>query len=130
MYLELTLENLDRIIQALRQSRFSSSDLPLIRYLESIRKDLTAPQVKADDLRDTPLTHDDWYFRNRSRESIVDMFRVIRQLQLLNGFKGSEIIRAMAYVWREVENDFAAIYLFYMIRELERDERNRRSRRQ
>jgi hypothetical protein len=70
----------------------------------------------------------DWYLRNRSREAIIDMFRVIRHLQLINEFKDSEVMRAMAIVWRESDafNDkssFCQLYLFWMVRELEKDER-------
>jgi len=77
------------------------------------------------------MNSSDWYLRNRSRESIVDMFRVIRHLQLINNFKDSEIIRAMAIVWRESEafnnkTSFCQLYLFWMIRELEKDERSKK----
>lgn len=68
------------------------------------------------------------YFRNRSREAIVDMFRVIRYLMEVNGFKDSEIIRAMISVWRNTEDttSFAMLYLYWMARELERDEKEKR----
>jgi hypothetical protein len=67
------------------------------------------------------------YFRNRSREAIVDMFRVIRYLQQVNDFKDSEIIRAMISVWRSTEEttSFAMLYLYWMAVELERDEESK-----
>jgi hypothetical protein len=56
------------------------------------------------------------------------MFRVIRHLQLINNFKDSEITRAMAIVWRESDDktSFCQLYLFWMVRELEKDERLKR----
>jgi hypothetical protein len=73
--------------------------------------------------------NEDWYFRNRSRDAIVDMFRVIRQLQLLNNFNSSDIMMAMLTVWRESTDETLYLYLAYVIRELRRDEKNRRARR-
>ena len=73
--------------------------------------------------------NDNWYFRNRSRDAIVDMFRVIRQLQLLNNFNSSDIMMAMLTVWRESNDETLYLYLAYVIRELRRDEKNRRARR-
>jgi hypothetical protein len=69
------------------------------------------------------MQDDNWYLRNRSREAIVDMFRVIRHLQLINGFKTSSILRAMSTVYRDTDGALAAAHLFYVIREIERDER-------
>ncbi len=67
------------------------------------------------------------YFRNRSREAIVDMFRVIRHLQQINDFRDSQVIRAMISVWRSTEEttSFAMLYLYWMARELERDEKSK-----
>jgi hypothetical protein len=73
--------------------------------------------------------NENWYFRNRSRDAIVDMFRVIRQLQLLNNFNSSDIMMAMLTVWRESTDETLYLYLAYVIRELRRDEKNRRARR-
>jgi hypothetical protein len=73
--------------------------------------------------------NEDWYFRNRSRDAIIDMFRVVRQLQLLNSFNSSDIMMAMLSVWRESSDDTLYLYLAYVIRELRRDEKNRRARR-
>ncbi len=73
--------------------------------------------------------NENWYFRNRSRDAIVDMFRVIRQLQLLNDFNSSDIMMAMLTVWRESTDETLYLYLAYVIRELRRDEKNRRARR-
>ncbi len=73
--------------------------------------------------------NEDWYFRNRSRDAIVDMFRVVRQLQLLNNFNSSDIMMAMLTVWRESTDETLYLYLAYVIRELRRDEKNRRARR-
>jgi len=77
------------------------------------------------------MDNENWYFRNRSRDAIVDMFRVIRQLQLLNNISSSDIIKVMLSVWRETagSDDFLHLYLAYIVRELLRDERNRRYRR-
>ena len=74
--------------------------------------------------------NENWYFRNRSRDAIIDMFRVIRQLQLLNNFNSSDILMAMLTVWRESSDDTLYLYLAYVVRELRRDEKNRRYRRQ
>jgi len=73
------------------------------------------------------MNSSDWYLRNRSREAIIDMIRVIRRLQLVNNFKDSEVMRAMAIVWRESgdRTSFCQLYLFWMIRELEKDERSK-----
>jgi len=72
------------------------------------------------------------YFRNRSREAIADMFRVIRHLQQINDFEDSQIIRAMISVWRTTEEttSFAMLYLYWMASELERDEKSKRAARQ
>jgi len=116
----LTLEEIDRIIEKLRLGRFSSADLRLVRHLESTKERF------ADPVEYNIPAGDNWYFRNRSRDAVVDMFRVIRQLQLLNSFKSSDIMKAMLTVWREsANNDFIHLYLAYIIRELLRDERNR-----
>jgi len=120
----LTLKEVDRIIEKLRLDPYSSADLHLIRRLESIKEGsihLVEYNTPADE---------NWYFRNRSRDAVVDMFRVIRQLQLLNGFKSSDIMKAMLTVWRELaSDDFIHLYLAYIIRELLRDERNRHGKR-
>ena len=65
------------------------------------------------------------YLRNRSRDAIVDMFRVIRHLQQINDFRDSQVIQAMISVWRSTEEttSFAMLYLYWMARELERDEK-------
>lgn len=59
------------------------------------------------------------YFRNRSRESIVDLIRVIRSLQRLNDFSDSQIFQTFLNV---CENDggsaFLKCQLTYMIEEL------------
>jgi hypothetical protein len=70
------------------------------------------------------------YLRNRSREAIADMFRVIRHLQQINKFDDSQVIRAMISVWRNTEDttSFLMIYLFWMVKELEKDERLKRAR--
>lgn len=75
-------------------------------------------------------TDEERYLRNRSRDAIVDMFRVIRQLQQINKFDDSQIIRAMISVWRNTEEttSFAMLYLFWMARELEKDEKSKRDR--
>jgi len=74
------------------------------------------------------MQDDNWYFRNRSRDAIVDMFRVVRELQQLNGFKDSEIMRAMAGVWKaseinQPESTLVSVHFYYIIREMERVER-------
>jgi hypothetical protein len=68
----------------------------------------------------------DWYLKNRSREAIVDMFRVIEHLQQINGFKRSEIITAMISVWRERNDALLAGHLMYMLRSLRYEERRMR----
>jgi hypothetical protein len=67
------------------------------------------------------------YLRNRSREAIVDMFRVIRHLQQINDFRDSQVIRAMISVWRSTDEttSFAMLYLYWMAVELERDEKSK-----
>lgn len=69
------------------------------------------------------MQDDNWYLRNRSREAIVDMFRVVRHLQLINGFKTSSVLRALSTVYRETDGPLVSAHLFYLIREIERDER-------
>jgi hypothetical protein len=53
------------------------------------------------------------------------MFRVIRHLQQINDFRDSQVIQAMISVWRSTEEttSFAMLYLYWMARELERDEK-------
>jgi hypothetical protein len=76
------------------------------------------------------MERDSVYFRNRSREAIADMFRVIRYLQESNGFEDSQIIRAMLATWRVTEDktSLVVIYLHWMLQELEKDERLKRER--
>jgi hypothetical protein len=76
------------------------------------------------------MNNENWYFRNRSRDAIIGMFRVIRQLQLLSGIPSSDILKMMLSVWRETSTDDSVhVYLAYVVRELLRDEKNRRFRR-
>lgn len=64
------------------------------------------------------------YFRNRSRESIVDLIRVIRSLQRLNDFPDSQIFQTILNVYEEERgNGFLKGHLFYMIEELQKHER-------
>lgn len=69
------------------------------------------------------MQDENWYLRNRSREAIIDMFRVIRQLQLINNFKTSSILRALATVYRETEGELTSQRLQFLIRDIERSER-------
>jgi hypothetical protein len=68
----------------------------------------------------------DFYFRNRSREAIVDLLRVVCQLQALNGFKNSEILKAFHSVAREQGNALLGAYLFYIAQEFHRQEMRKR----
>lgn len=72
------------------------------------------------------MNDDNWYLRNRSREAIIDMVRVIRQLQLINNFKVSSIFRAIATVYRETDDELTSVQLWNLIRDMERGERRRR----
>jgi hypothetical protein len=75
----------------------------------------------ADDKRmsDNPQQ---WYFRVRSREAIVDMFRCIKHLQQLNGFKRSEIIQMMANVQREKHDYLLTGYLLNLVSQMKHEE--------
>ena len=53
MYLNLTRENLERIVELLRQNCGSNSDKYLINYLEAIKKNWTP--VAEIDLDDCPF---------------------------------------------------------------------------
>lgn len=68
------------------------------------------------------------YWRNRSREAIADAFRMIRYIQQTNGFPDSQVFRVMMNVWgvTEYSTSFAKLYLFWMVRELESDEKSKR----
>lgn len=65
----------------------------------------------------------DWYLRNSSRDAIADMFRVIRRLQVINGFRNSDIVEVMVNIWRIQGDVILASHLLYMLRDLRRDER-------
>ena len=69
------------------------------------------------------MVDDNWYLRNRSRDLLVDLFRVARQVQLLIGFKTSQVLKILASVYRETDGNLVNVHLFYVIREIERDER-------
>jgi hypothetical protein len=58
------------------------------------------------------------------------MFRVIRYLQESNAFEDSQIIRAMLATWRVTEDktSLVVIYLHWMLKELEKDERLKKER--
>ena len=64
------------------------------------------------------------YFRNRSRESIVDLISVIRSLQRLNDFPDSQIFQVFLNV---IETDggsaFVKGHLVFMVEELQKHER-------
>lgn len=72
------------------------------------------------------MTLPDWYFRNRSREAIVDMFRLILHLRAINGFKRSEILMAFVTVCRQYNDRVLASFLLYLVRLLESEERKNR----
>lgn len=64
------------------------------------------------------------YFRNRSRESIVDLVRVIRSLQRLNDFPDSQIFQTILNVCEmDGGSSFLKGWLTYMIEELREHER-------
>lgn len=64
------------------------------------------------------------YFRNRSRESIVDLIRVIRSLQRLNDFPDSQIFQTILNVYEtDGAGTFIKGWLAYMIDELQKHER-------
>jgi hypothetical protein len=69
------------------------------------------------------------YWRNRSREVIADAFRMIRYIQQTNEIPDSQIFRVMMNVWgiTEYGTSFAKLYLFWMVRELEKDEKSKRN---
>lgn len=71
---------------------------------------------------------DNWYARNRARDAIVHGARAAREVQLLFGLKNSEIFRIIAKVYRDTGDNGVNIRLAYLIRELEKDERNKRPR--
>jgi len=112
----LTFEEIDRIIEKLRLDPYSSADLRLVRHLEFTKERL------ADPVEYNIPTDENWYFRNRSRDAVIDMFQVIRQLQLLNSFNSSDIMKAMLSVWRRSNDDTTHLYIAYIVRELQRDE--------
>lgn len=67
----------------------------------------------------------DWVLRNSSRDAIADMFRVIRRLQVINGFKHSEIIQIMFNVWRSQNDVFLVNHLMVLMRDLRRLKKRR-----
>jgi len=73
------------------------------------------------------MVDDNWHFRNRSRSAIMAMFRAIREVQLVSGFKDSDILKAMAAVYRETNGGFVNVALAYVILDLLREE-GRKSR--
>lgn len=71
---------------------------------------------------------DNWYARNRARDAIVHGARAAREIQLLFGLKNSEVFRIIARVFRDTGGETVNVRLFYLIRELEKDERSNRPR--
>lgn len=68
------------------------------------------------------------YFRNRSRDTVVDLIRVVRSLQALNRWNDSYIFKVIAKVCRETgASSLLELHLFWLIRELEKHERQNRS---
>jgi hypothetical protein len=69
------------------------------------------------------MQDENWYFRNRSRDAIVDMFRVVRQLQILCNFKNSDIIRQLASIYRATDGEYMSKQLYWLAMMIDRDER-------
>lgn len=71
---------------------------------------------------------DNWFFRNRVRDSIFHTMHSLRELQLLSGIKTSEVFKIIAKVYRDTGGERTNVFLFYLIRQLEQDERIHRNR--
>ncbi len=64
------------------------------------------------------------YIRNRVRAWISAQLRFTRELQLIAGIPSSQILRLLATVFRETGEGRVAVYLMYVVRELEQNEIN------
>ena len=60
------------------------------------------------------------------RDAIASMLRAIRALQIITGFKDSEILQIMVTVYRETDGAVMNVYLAYVLLQARRDERNRK----
>ncbi len=64
----------------------------------------------------------DGYLRNRARETIADMFRMIREYQRLCSFKNSDILKMMANIYRQTGGGKVGTQIYELARLVERDE--------
>jgi hypothetical protein len=61
----------------------------------------------------------------RIRRSIGDAIVQMRALQLLGGIKSSELFKIISAVFRDTGGNAENVFLIYLIRELEKEERNK-----
>ncbi len=61
----------------------------------------------------------------RIRRNIGDAIVQMRALQLLGGIKSSELFKIISAVFRYTGGNAENIFLIYLIRELEKEERNK-----
>ncbi len=64
-----------------------------------------------------------WQFRNRTRDAIVSMLRVVRELQSLAGLRSSEIVRFLISTYRRTGDLRAAAYFSFVFERLQEAER-------
>lgn len=69
---------------------------------------------------------DDWYLRNRSRDGIAAMIRVIREIQLLSKFKDSDVLKIMGNIYLQTGGTKVGNELKRLGMLMERDERSNR----
>jgi hypothetical protein len=65
---------------------------------------------------------DNWYLRNRSRDAIVAMIRVVREIQLICNFRNSDILKVMGNIYRQTGDAKFGNYLYQLGVLLQRDE--------
>ncbi len=71
---------------------------------------------------------DNWFFRNRVRDTIFHGVHALRALQLASGIRTSQVFRIIAKVYRDTDDVVATYHLNYLIFQLERDEMRNRNR--
>ena len=64
------------------------------------------------------MNSNDSRLANNSWQAITDMFRVIRRLQVVNGFKSSDILKVMFNVWARERDVFMVNTLVIAIQRL------------
>ena len=66
--------------------------------------------------------------RSRGREAIVSLLKTVREIQLICDFKSTDVLEALADVYKKTGGKTENVYLTYIVVEIKRnDKRNQRS---